>query len=414
MLSIWANSGRALRLCLAACAAITLLAAHNVEAQNLSGREIAIGAIVPSSGPFAEWGRTNTVALKMLEKQVNDAGGVNGAKLKIVIYDDAARPAQATNSMRKLAGDDKVLAVAGPLTSSAAEVAFPVANQMKVVATSQASSKPGVAKLNRPWAFRNTIDEGILAKTTVPYFKKAFDIKTVAIIYDAKDATAATVGQRIMPAVLKENGITIANENDLLSFNTGDLDVSAQVTKMKSLNPDGVMVSADYSQGITVIREMKRQGLIKPVVGATQLISSAILKAAPEIPIVSPATFYATMKGERAEKFVAELQPLLRKESGLPPEIEPSMYDANIYEIVSMYVDAVKKAGVSSKPEDLEADRTKIRDHMAKLQGFEGLGGPIGFNDDGDAIKAFYIVQGQNGSWETKVRGCSSAGGGGC
>jgi branched-chain amino acid transport system substrate-binding protein len=350
----------------------------------------------------------------MLEKQVNDAGGVNGAKLKIVIYDDAARPAQATNSMRKLAGDDKVLAVAGPLTSSAAEVAFPVANQMKVVATSQASSKPGVAKLNRPWAFRNTIDEGILAKTTVPYFKKAFDVKTVAIIYDAKDATAATVGQRIMPAVLKENGITIANENDLLSFNTGDLDVSAQVTKMKSLNPDGVMVSADYSQGITVIREMKRQGLIKPVVGATQLISSAILKAAPEIPIVSPATFYATMKGERSEKFVTELQPLLRKESGLPPEIEPSMYDANIYEIVSMYIDAVKKAGVTSKPDDLEADRTKIRDHMAKLQGFEGLGGPIGFNEDGDAIKAFYIVQGQNGSWETKVRGCSSAGGGGC
>jgi branched-chain amino acid transport system substrate-binding protein len=412
MMSLPVKSARAVFLAAAAAAAV--LTAQDVSAQNLSGREIAIGAIVPSSGPFAEWGRTNTVALKMLEKQVNDAGGVNGAKLRIVIYDDAARPAQATNSMRKLAGDDKVLAVAGPLTSSAAEVAFPAANQMKVTATSQASSKPGVAKLNRPWAFRNTIDEGILAKTTVPYFKKAFDIKTVAIIYDAKDATAATVGQRIMPTVLKENGVTIVNENDLLSFNTGDLDVSAQVTKMKSLNPDGVMVSADYSQGITVIREMKRQGLMKPVVGATQLISSAILKAAPEIPIVSPATFYATMKGPRAEKFVNELQPLLRKESGLPPEIEPSMYDANIYEIVSMYIDAVKKTGVTAKPEDLEADRTKIRDHMAKLQGFEGLGGPIGFNEDGDAIKAFYIVQGQNGAWETKVRGCSSAGGGGC
>src|SRR3954469_18875213 len=398
----------------AACIAglSTALTATAGPAFAQASREIVLGAIVPSSGPFAEWGRANTVTLQMLEKQVNGSGGVNGAKLRIQILDDATKPAQATNNLRKLAGDDKVLAVAGPLTSSAAEVTFPVANEMKTVATSQASSKPGVAKLNRPWAFRNTIDEGILAKTTVPYFKKAFDIKTVAIIYDAKDATAATVGQRIMPAVLKENGITIVNENDLLSFNTGDLDVSAQVTKMKSLNPDGVMVSADYSQGITVIREMKRQGLLKPVVGATQLISSAILKAAPEIPIVSPATFYATMKGEKAAKFVGELQPLLRKESGLPPEIEPSMYDANIYEIVSMYVDAVKKAGVSSKPEDLEADRTKIRDHMAKLQGFEGLGGPIGFNDDGDAIKAFYIVQGQNGAWETKVRGCSSASGG--
>jgi len=395
----------------AGAAAVLAIGIAGQGAAQTPGREVVLGAIVPSSGPFAEWGRTNTVTLQMLEKQVNDAGGVNGAKLKIIIVDDATRPAQATNALRKLAGDDKVLAIAGPLTSSAAEVTFPVANEMKVVATSQASSKPGVAKLNRPWAFRNTIDEGILGKTTVPYFKKAFDIKSVTVIYDAKDATAATVGTRIMPALMKENDIKVANERDLLSFNTGDLDVSAQVTKMKSLNPDGVVVSADYSQAVTVIREMKRQGLIKPVVGATQLISSAILKAAPEIPIVAPATFYATMKGEKAEKFVGDLQPLLRKTSGLPPEIEPSMYDANIYETVSMYIDAVKKAGVTGKPEDLEADRAKIRDYMAKLVGFPGLGGPIGFNDDGDAIKAFYIVQGEKGAWESKVRGCSTASG---
>ncbi|UFS73874.1 ABC transporter substrate-binding protein [Tardiphaga sp. 37S4] len=387
-------------------AAVTLSAMVGGQA---SAQEIAIGAVVPSSGPFAEWGRSNTVTLKMLEQQTNDAGGINGAKLKITILDDAAKPAQAASSLRKLAGDEKVLAVAGPLTSSAAEVTFPVANEMKVVSTSQASSKPGVAKLNRPWAFRNTIDEGVLAKTTVPFYKKAFNIKTVAVIFDAKDATASTVGKVIMPAVLKANDITVANENDLLSFNTGDLDVSAQVTKLKALNPDGVVVSADYSQAITVLREMKRQGLIKPVVGATQLISSAILKAAPEIPVIAPATFYATMTGPAPEKFTATLTPLLRKESGLPKDIEPSMYDANIYEIVSMYIDAIKKTGVTGKPADLEADRTKIRDHLAKLEGFAGLGGPIGFNDDGDAIKAFYVLQGQNGAWDTKVKGCSSA-----
>ena len=231
--------------------------------------EIVLGAIVPSSGPFAEWGRTNTATLQMLEKQVNDAGGVNGAKLRILILDDATKPAQATNNLRKLAGDDHVLAVAGPLTSSAAEVTFPVANEMKVVSTSQASSKPGVAKLNRPWAFRNTIDEGVLGRTTVPYYKQAFGIKSVAIIFDAKDATAATVGSKIMPGLLKDNGIELLNANDPLSFNTGDLDVSAQVTKIKALNPDGVVVSADYSQAVTVIREMKRQGVIKPVAGST-------------------------------------------------------------------------------------------------------------------------------------------------
>jgi len=373
-----------------------------------AGREIVIGAVVPSSGPFAEWGRANTTTLQMLEKQINGSGGINGAKLRISILDDATKPAQATNDLRKLAGDDKVLAVAGPLTSSAAEVTFPVANEMKVVATSQASSKPGVAKLNRPWAFRNTIDEGVLGRTTVPFYKKAFNIRSVAIIFDAKDATAATVGSKIMPGLMKDNEIEVLNATDPLSFNTGDLDVSVQVTKMKALNPDGVVVSADYSQAVTVIREMKRQGMVKPVVGSTQLISSAILKAAPEIPIVAPATFYATMKGDKPEAFVNELQPLLRKTSGLPPEIEPSMYDANIYEIVSIYIDAIKASGVTGKPEDLDADRARIRDYMAKLASFPGLGGSIGFNDDGDAIKAFYVLQGENGAWQSKARGCSA------
>ena len=48
---------------------------------------------------------------------------------------------------------------------------------------------------------------------------------------------------------------------------------------------------------------------------------------------------------------------------------------------------------------------------MANLKGFEGFGGPIGFNADGDAAKTFFIVQGQNGAWVTKASGCSAQGG---
>ena len=77
-----------------------LLLARQGQAQGqapgrFAGLEVKLGAIVPSSGPFAEWGRTNTVALRLVEEQVNAAGGIGGAKLSITIYDDAARPAQA-------------------------------------------------------------------------------------------------------------------------------------------------------------------------------------------------------------------------------------------------------------------------------------------------------------------------------
>src|SRR6201998_4133664 len=89
-----------------------VVVAGSAQAQTTAGREIAIGAIVPSSGPFAEWARSNTVTLKVFEQQVNKAGGINGAKLKVIILDDATKPAQAASPLRKLAGAEKGISVA--------------------------------------------------------------------------------------------------------------------------------------------------------------------------------------------------------------------------------------------------------------------------------------------------------------
>jgi branched-chain amino acid transport system substrate-binding protein len=397
-------------LTLLAAAGALPVARAQAQAGRLAGREIRIGAIVPSSGPFAEWGRANAATLRMVEEQVNGAGGVEGAKLKLFIYDDAARPAQAANLVRKLADDDKVLAIAGPLTSSACEVAFPVANQAKLAAISQASSKPGTAAANRPWAFRNTIDEAVLMRSALPFLKTTYNVAKAAVIYDAKDANSVSLGTRIMPEMLAEHGIALANAGNLASFNTGDIDVSAQVTALKGLNPDAVVCAADYSQAVTVIREMRRQGFVKPVIGGTPLISSAILRAAPDMPIVSTATYYAGQEGEAAKRFTDALTPVLRRTAGLPNTIEPSMYDAHMYEIVGIYLDAVRKAGITLADADLEADRGRIRGHLEHLTGYDGLSGPIHFNPDGDAVKTYFVVVGQNGRWTEKLRGCSTAG----
>lgn len=399
------------RAALAAGAALLLPRLGCAQGSRLEGQELRLGAIVPSSGPFAEWGRSNTTTLRMIEEQVNAAGGVGGARLRIVTYDDAARPAQAANLVRKLADDDKVLAIAGPLTSSACEVAFPVANQARIVCTSQASSKPGTAAANRPWAFRNTIDEAVLMRTALPWFKGAYNVASVAVIYDARDANAVSLGSRVMPEMLREHGIRLLNEGSPATFNTGDIDVSAQVTAIKGLNPTAVVVAADYSQAITVLREMRRQGFVRPVIGGTPLISSAILRAVPELPIVSTATFYAGQGGAAVERFSAALTPRLRATSGLPQTIEPSMYDAHMYEITGMYMDAVMRANITLKPEDLATDRDALRLHMTHLTGYEGLSGAVHFNPDGDAVKTFFVVVGQDGRWTEKQRGCSTAGG---
>lgn len=373
------------------------------------GGTYTLGAVVPSSGPFAEWGRGNRVALKLLEQQINDEGGVNGNQVRFRIHDDSADPAQAANLMRRLASSDQAFAVAGPLTSSAAEVAFPIANSMEIAAVSQASSKPGVAAENRPWAFRNTIDEATLADATLPYWSEEHGIRSAAIIYDSKDAVSTAMGTAIFPEKLGEHGIQAINGDDPISFATGDVDVSAQVTRLKSLNPDGVVIAADYSQAITVLREMARQDFARPVVGGTPLISTAILKAEEEIPIVAPATYYVGIDEPRAREFTESLTAELEK-AGLQ-DLEPTMYDAHIYEIGRMFVEALEQGNV--QPGDVEGGRTAIRDYLDQMSDFEGLVGPISFNQDGDAVKTFYVVRGQGGEWNPELR-CESSSEGEC
>ena len=148
--------------------------------------------------------------------------------------------------MRKLATDDNVLAILGPFSSSECEVAYPVGNKIGIVMIAQASSKPGVAAASRPYAFRNKIDELRLAIPAVQKWKDAYNIKTVAIVHDAKDAVGRSLGTQVLPGVCKKLGLQIVNENNYVTFQTNDFDMRPQVTRLKSLKFDGIVFGGDY------------------------------------------------------------------------------------------------------------------------------------------------------------------------
>lgn len=373
-------------------------AAATAGAASLPGT-IKIGAILPITGPEAEHGKSNTYLLKMLEKEVNDAGGINGAKLQVIIYDTGWKADQAGNLIRRLAQDDKVLAIAGPLSSFEAEVAFKAAVKEEIVAASYASSKPGLSKENRPWVFRNTLDEGMTAAPMVEKFVKKVQPKSVAIIHDAKDAISTAIGKAILPPLFEKAGVKVVNKDNPITFQTGDIDLQAQVTKLKSLNPDGIIFGAFQEPAQPVLNEMKRQNMTVPTIGGTPLISTEILKPAPDIPLWANATYFFGMDKGRAKAWSDKAKKIYVENNH---KSDPDMFDVNLYELVEMYIDAIKKGGVTNKPEDLKADRVKIRDYMAKLKDFQGISGRVGFNADGDGDKAFYVVVGHKGKWQVE------------
>ena len=97
----------------------------------------------------------------MAVDEINAAGGIGGKKLKIVSFDTAGKPDQAVVGLRKLAEDDKVMAIIGPFSSGECRVVFPAGERAGIVTMSMASSAP---KLAEPFTYglRNTSDEGYM------------------------------------------------------------------------------------------------------------------------------------------------------------------------------------------------------------------------------------------------------------
>jgi branched-chain amino acid transport system substrate-binding protein len=149
-----------------------------------------------------------------------------------VSFDTASKTDQAVIGLRKLAEDEKVLAVIGPFSSAECRVVFPAAERAKIVSMSMASSAP---KLAAPYtyALRNTSDEAYLFQKVMKTLRdKKFAMKTAAVAYATDDVIAKTMGEGVLPSVLKQyelkGGVT---------FQTQAFDLSAQVSRLKPIRP---------------------------------------------------------------------------------------------------------------------------------------------------------------------------------
>ena len=363
-----------------------------------AAQPIKIGVAYGLTGMWSDWTKKNIVAVEMAVAEINAAGGVNGMKLETVIYDTASKPAEATRLVRKLATDDKVMAILGPFSSSECEVAFPVGNRIGIVMISQASSKPGVAA-KYPFAFRNKIDEGQLAVPTMKKWKAHHNIKTVAIVHDAKDAVSRVLGTMVLPMVSKKLGLQVVNEGNFVTYTTGDFDMRPQVTKLKGMQFDGIVFGGVYMDGVTFIKEARRQGVNQPMMGGNPLMSLQFPRKGGKAAegVFTSSEFYYWMDTPKVQKFTKDFIKRAKAKGIDPPE--PLQFDVNVYDAVYMLADVMKGKGITNKSADLVRDREMIMQGLTELKGFQGLARKGQFNKNGDAVGDVYVVKAQGGEW---------------
>lgn len=382
-------------LCLGAITFIYPFQAARAESK-LAGKEVRIGAAWGMTGTWRDWTTKNAIAAQMATEEINAAGGIKGVPLRIIIHDTASKPMEATRVVRKLAEDDKVLAILGPFSSSECEVAFPVGNKIGISMISQASSKPGLSKPHRPYAFRNTIDEIEMGKVAVKSFIEKYNIKKVAVVHDIKDAIGLVLGSKVLPTVFKKMGVTIVNEGAYVTFQIKDFDFRPQVTKLKGMDFDGIAFGGLYFDAVTFVKELRRQGLKQPLVGGSPFINEYFPKRGGKAAegTFAPCTFHYSIA---PTKFVTEFVKRAKAKGFDPPE--PIMYDDNVYDAIYFIKYVIEKMGVTNRPEDLARDREKIMKGLSTIKDFRGIVGPVAFNEAGDADKPVFIAEIKGGKW---------------
>jgi branched-chain amino acid transport system substrate-binding protein len=349
--------------------------AGRAPAAKLAGKSAKLGAIYSITGKGAEWGEHSKIATEIAVEEINKTGGVGGVPLEVLIQDTGTEVAPAISLARKLTLEDKVLAILGPCFSSEFEALAPLLDRLKTMIVSQCSAKPGISALSQ-WAFRNTLTSDKQLAPAVEIWQKRYGIKTAAIIYDSADAVSSAEGGAVLPTLLKKSGIEV---KESLTYQTKDIDFSAQVTRVKGLNPDGIALGACYQQAANIVREARKQGLKQPFLASACVGSPEFAKLVGkdgEGSIIGSAGW----PDDPRPKTAAFLKKFMEKSGGKKPNYGGMRSYDNVY-IMKAVIEA---GGVTNEPKDLDADRDRIRVGWTKVKDFDGITGLTTINAERD------------------------------
>jgi branched-chain amino acid transport system substrate-binding protein len=371
--------------------AVIALASAPALAQN----ELVLGYLTAETGPFVSLSRTNEVAARVAVDEINAAGGVNRKKLRYITFDTAGNPGQTVVGLRKLAEDDKVLALIGPFSSGQVQVAAPAADRIGVVIMAMASSAPKLVA-NFKYAFRNTSDEGYMFDRVMRTLKsKSYPLATGAVAYANDDTISRIMGEKVLPALMQKNGVQLKGSVD---FKLGAFDFSAQVAQLKANPTDLVGIGAPPEAAIKLAQEMRRQG------HHGRLIAGSTIND-PDLPermgkagngSVVPSAFFADLN-DQTRRFAAEFAK--RAKAAGMERSAAGQFDAATYDIVQYYAWAMREGKVAGDPKRLAEERTAIRDALKRMKNFPALEGSVSFGEDNDALKPVYVQEVRDGKW---------------
>jgi branched-chain amino acid transport system substrate-binding protein len=340
--------------------------------------EVAIGALLPLSGDTAAYGENARNGIELAVEEINDAGGIHGARVRVVYMDTKAMTDVGVTAFEQLIEDRSISAVIGPMSSPVTLAVAPLAEAAHVVLVSPSASNPEITTAGG-YVFRTCLSDQYEGLVLAHLAVDTLGYQTAAVLYIDNEYGRGLVD--VFGAVYEEAGGTIVAREAFAAEAAGFAEPLARIAEAAPQ----VILLVGYAQMGDVLVEARAAGLTQQVLSSVMFDNPEILAAAGEaaegVLFTSWTPDPATPTAER-QAFNAAYEARLG--------VQPGIFAAESYDAMHLLAEAIEQHGESADG---------IRDGLLDTSGYPGASGSITFDENGDCIKAVFIKTVQDGKF---------------
>jgi branched-chain amino acid transport system substrate-binding protein len=352
--------------------AIVLVAAAALLAVGCGGQRggnaIKIGMLYNMTGAQASLDAPSANGAKLAAKELNATGGVLGKKIELVAFDGKTDAATIGNAATQLAQTDKVVAMFGFSDSDMTMAAAPIAAKAGVVFVTSGATSPKLPDQVPDYLYLACFGDNVQAAAAAEYSVEALKAKSVYLLIDKGMEYTLLLGKYFKERFTELGGQVVLED----SYQTGDKDFSAQITKLRGLKakPDLLFISSGPDDVGTIVKQVRDTGVKAPIMGGdgydTPLLVEVAGAGAENVYFTTHSLMDAGLGTEAVKKFIAAYQ----AEYKTQPE---NAFAGLGYDTLKLLADAIKRAG--------SADPKAIRTALQATKGFAGVTGAISYQE---------------------------------
>ncbi|MGV6875038.1 ABC transporter substrate-binding protein [Pseudochelatococcus sp. B33] len=237
--------------------------------------ELKIGSIVELSGPGAAAGTNFRDGVRMGFEEINAQGGILDQQVRVLEYDSQTDP-QVSRALVQKAIDEGVYALTGTVFSSSTVVNMLIAQQ-EGIPQFTGSEAPSITSMGNPYIFRTAFGSQKGLPKLTKYMIENLGVKKVGVAW--ANTEFGKGGYQAFKDAMNAADIPIVVD---VPSEQAQTDFSADVLKLKNSDADAIFVYYTEEESARFLREARKQGLDKPLLGETTLIGHKVIELAGE------------------------------------------------------------------------------------------------------------------------------------